>query len=46
MEKETVFVMNLRMIGPAVESVLLEKLERICGHKLPADYVEFLMKTN
>lgn len=38
--------MNLRMIGPAVDSVLLEKLEVICGHQLPPDYVEFLKQTN
>ena len=39
-------MINLRLVGPAVDSVVLEKLERICGHKLPPDYVEFLKKTN
>ncbi len=37
---------NLHMIGPAVDLVMLEKLERICRRKLPPDYVEFLTKTN
>ncbi len=37
---------NLREVGPELDSVALQKLQELCGHKPPPDYAKFLEKTN